>query len=192
MLKRKKKENPVLTYEEEHNKHFWRYQKSSRVLIWAGAINFVSLVVSIIQAIVTKESSLFFYFCFGIDDVIFQALALIPFFQTDVGSYFYLASIVLVAMITTAGAVLLSVFASQGKKKWLWAAVIAYAIDALLIIASYFLGENIASIWMMFALHLIVLGFLAIAVREYYKIIEIAVKHGVIKQRNEGEQNGIK
>ncbi len=192
MLKRKKKEKPVLTYEEEHNKHFWRYQKSSRVLIWAGAINFVSLVVSIIQAIVTKESSLFFYFCFGIDDVIFQALALIPFFQTDVGSYFYLASIVLVAMITTAGAVLLSVFASQGKKKWLWAAVIAYAIDALLIIASYFLGENIASIWMMFALHLIVLGFLAIAVREYYKIIEIAVKHGVIKQRNEGEQNGIK
>lgn len=192
MLKRKKKEKPVLTYEEEHNKHFWRYQKSSRVLIWAGAINFVSLVVSIIQAIVTKESSLFFYFCFGIDDVIFQALALIPFFQTDVGSYFYLASIILVAMITTAGAVLLSVFASQGKKKWLWAAVIAYAIDALLIIASYFLGENIASIWMMFGLHLIVLGFLAIAVREYYKIIEIAVKHGVIKQRNEGEQNGVK
>ena len=95
-------------------------------------------------------------------------------------------------MITTAGAVLLSVFASQGKKKWLWAAVIAYAIDALLIIASYFLGENIASIWMMFGLHLIVLGFLAIAVREYYKIIEIAVKHGVIKQRNEGEQNGVK
>ena len=187
MLKKRKKEKPVLTYEEEHNKHFWRFQKSSRVLIWAGAINFVSLVVSIIQAIVNKESSLVFYFCFGIDDVIFQSLALIPFFQTTTGSYFYLAAIILVAIITTSGAVLLSVFASQGKKKWLWASVIAYAIDALLIIPAYFLGENIASIWMMFALHLIVLGFLAIAVREYYKIIEIAIKHGVIKNQNEGE-----
>ena len=192
MLKKKKKEKPVLTYEEEHNKHFWRYQKSSRVLIWAGAINFVSLIVSIIQSIVSKDSSLFFYFCFGIDDVIFQALALIPFFQTATGSYFYIASIILVAMMTTAGAVLLSVFASQGKKKWLWASVIVYSVDALIIIPAYFLGENIASIWMMLGLHLIVLGFLAIAVREYYKIIEIAVKHGVIKQQNEGEQNGTK
>ena len=188
MLNRKRQKR-ILTYEEEHNKHFWRYQKASRVLIWAGAINVVSLIVSVIQSLVNK-TTLFFYLCFGLDDVLYQVLRLVPFFQTSTGAYFYIASILAISIITSSGAVLISVFASQGKKNYLWAMVIAYAIDSLLIIASYFLGENIASIWMMFALHIIILAFLAIAVYEYYKIIEVAIRHGVIKNKNEGEQDG--
>lgn len=186
-----RKNKRELTYKEEHNKHFFRFQKASRVMIWAGAISFISLVVSVLQAL-QKQSALFFYFCFGIDDVIFRALTFIPYFQNNNGFVLYIVLIFIISIITTAGAVLLSVYASQGKKKPLWAMFIIYAIDTLAIIGSYFLGENIISIWMMFGLHVIVLAFLGIAIYEYYKVIEVAVKHGALKPKvTEGvKENG--
>ena len=190
MKKKARKEKRPLTYKEEHNKTLDRFRKSSRLLIWVGAFNVISLLVAIIQY-ASGTGSLFFYFCFGCNDLLFQAIARIPNFFIN-HTILYFVIIVIIALITTAGAVLLGVFASQGKKKFLFGSLIFYMLDTLCIIPCAFLGETYISILSMSVLHVAILSIIVIAVYEYYKIINIAKKHGILKEKEEsgGEQNG--
>ena len=119
MKRKEKAKKEPLSYKEVHNKALDRFKKSSRLLIWVGALNVISLLVSIIQY-ASGESALFFYFCFGLNDLIFQALANIPGFFTNY-TVLYFVTIVIIAILTTTGSTLLGVFASQGKKKFLYA-----------------------------------------------------------------------
>ena len=59
-----KKEKKPLTYQEEHNKALDRFKKSSRLIIWVGVLNVISLLIAIINYF-TQETTLYFYFCFG-------------------------------------------------------------------------------------------------------------------------------
>lgn len=182
-LFRKNKE--PLSYKEEHNNAYERFHKSSRLLIWAGALNVISLLVSIIQFTVDKET-LYFYFCFGSNDLFFMALAHIPnFIEQYIALYFVV--IVIIALLTSVGAILLGVFASQGKKKPLFGSLIFYGIDTLFIIPCAFIGESYVSILLMSVLHVVILSIIVFAVYEYYKVIEIARRYGVLKQNNESE-----
>ena len=184
-MKKSKKEKKPLSYKEEHNKALDRFHKSSRLLIWVGALNVISLLVAIIQY-TSGNGSLFFYFCFGCNDLIFQAIANIPNFFTNY-TVLYFVIIVAIALLTTTGAVLLGVFASQGKKKWLFASLIFYMLDTLCIIPCAFLGETYISILSMSVIHVAILALIVVAVYEYYKIINIAERHGVLKPNNESE-----
>ena len=175
-----------LTYEEEHNKAYDRFKKSSRLLIWVGALNVISLLISIINYF-TIQKNLYFYFCFGFNDLIFQSLALIPNFFNNM-TILYFIVIVLIALLSSAGAILLSVFASQGKKKYIFGSIIFYLIDTLMIIPCAFLGESYISILLMSVLHIVILSILIVSIYEYYKIIEIAKRYGVLKER-EGDEN---
>ena len=77
--KRKKEKRPkkVLTYEEEHNLHYGRFQRSSHAFLWAAIINVIGLIVIIVQA-TQGQSELSFYINFASCDLIFRSLALIP------------------------------------------------------------------------------------------------------------------
>ena len=192
MKKKERVKKEPLSYKEEHNKALDRFKKSSRLLIWVGALNVISLLISIIQ-FATGSSELFFYFCFGIDDVIFQALANIPYFFAHY-TVWYFVIIVTIALLTTTGAVLLGVFASQGKKKFLYASLIFYMVDTLTIIPCALLGEIYISILLMSVLHVAILAIIVVSVYEFYRIIAIAEKHGVLKQNleSEGDENASK
>lgn len=184
-MKQKKKKEP-LSYKEEHNRTLERFRKSSRLLIWVGALNVISLLVSIIQFVIDGET-LYFYFCFGSNDLIFRSLMHVP----DILNKFialYFVIIVIIALATSAGAILLGVFASQGKKKPLFGSLIFYAIDTLLIIPCAFVGESYISILLMSVIHVAILFIIIFAVYEYYKIIEIAKRYGVLKQSIESEE----
>ena len=185
MKRKERAKKEPLSYREEHNKAYDRFKKSSRLLIWVGALNVISLLVSIIQ-FATGTNELFFYFCFGINDVIFQALANIPNFFASYTVWYFII-IVTIALLTTTGAVLLGVFASQGKKTFLFASLIFYMIDTLAIIPCALLGESYISILLMSVLHVAILAIIIVSVYEYYQIIAIAEKHGVIKQKEESE-----
>lgn len=185
MKRKEKAKKEPLSYKEVHNKALDRFKKSSRLLIWVGALNVISLLVSIIQY-ASGESALFFYFCFGLNDLIFQALANIPGFFTNY-TVLYFVTIVIIAILTTTGSTLLGVFASQGKKKFLYASLIFYMIDTLAIVPCAFLGEVYLSILLMSVLHVVILTIIVIAVYEYYQIINIAKRYGIIQQENESE-----
>ena len=180
-----KKEKKPLTYQEEHNKALDRFKKSSRLIIWVGVLNVISLLIAIINYF-TQETTLYFYFCFGFNDLIFQLLAMIPSFFKDF-TVLYMISIIAIALLSSAGAVLLGVFASQGKKKFLWASIIFYMVDTLFIIPCAIIGESYISILLMSVLHIIILAILIIAIYEFYKIIEIAKRYGVLKENKEGD-----
>lgn len=174
-----------LTYEYEHNRAYSRYRWASRLIIWIGVLNVVSLLVSIIQ-FTRGEAEPFFYFCFASNDLIFQLLLLIPNFFLNYRWLYFLIAII-IALASTSGMVLLGVYASQGKRKALWASMIIYLIDSLLIIPCYFVGEYAVSILLMSILHIVFLTIIAIAIYYYNKIIIIAEKYHILKE--EGEEN---
>ena len=187
--KQKKAKKPrVLSYEEKHNRHYGYFSKASRVLLWAGIINVVSLLVSIIQAYTNEGSSIYFYFCFGFNDLIFKLLYNnVTYFSTS-GMWLYIIIIILIAMISSAGSVLLSINAAKGKKFFLWFGFGFYIIDTLLIaLCYYFGGESITSIWFMIAFHAIIIAFQCVSLYEYYKIVALAKQYGMLKAKEESE-----
>ena len=177
-MKKVRREPP--TYKEIHNKTLERFKKSSRLIIWAGVLNVISLLISIIQFATIKDN-LYFYFCFGCNDLIFRSLMYIPNFVNKFIVLYFIV-IVLIAILTTSLAVILGVFGSQGKKKALWGSLIFYTIDTTFIIPCIFIGESTISIILMSVLHIAILLIIIFAVYEYYKIIEIAKRYGVLKE----------
>lgn len=176
----KKNKQEKLSYEEEHNKYLSRYKKASRVFIYAGAFNVVGLVISLLQS-TQNGNAMFFYFCFGFDNFLFRLLYQIPFLQTS-GFWLYVVMMFIIAIFTSSVAILASVFASQGKKKWLNGILISYLIDVLFIIPTYLVGEEYYSCLLMAVFHVIVMAFMGMALYYYQKIIDLALEKGIIKK----------
>jgi hypothetical protein len=178
-----KKKTP-LTYEEAHNKAFWRYQKSSQILVWTGILNFIGLIIAIIQLNTTEQHLFNPFLCYSSNIFAFKSLMLIP--NLNQINFVWYLLVFAIALISSVGMILLGVYAQQGKKKHLFAGVSIYIFDLFCTLLLIFIEDSYASLWLIAGIHVIVIAFLMVAIFEYFNIIKIAVKYGVIKEK---EQN---
>jgi hypothetical protein len=181
----KKKKPEELTYEEEHNKAFNAYKKSSQIGIWGGVLNVLGLLIAIAQISEMKFLNLFL--CYGSTNFFIDLMML----NTSLAAspWFYIIGFA-IAMALSAVFILLSVFASQGKKIPLILSVVLYFIDLCFVFPLGLLGfENVGTLWLNVAVHVIILGFLFIALYQYVKIIKIAIKYGILKEEREENLN---
>jgi hypothetical protein len=176
----KKKNRTQLTYEEAHNKAFSRFQKSSQILIWAGVLNFFGLIVAIIQLNTSNINTFNPFLCFSSNILAFKGLMVAGIF-IDNKILWYIVSF-LIAIISSVGMIILGVYAKQGKKVHLFMGVSLYVLDMFCTIPLIFIEENLASLWLIAGIHVIITAFLIVAIYEYFNIIKIAVKYGVIKE----------
>ena len=191
-MKKERKERPkrVKTYEEQHNAAFARYQKFSGALIWAGILNVVSLIIIIVQGTtgMVENNAITFNFCFGISDLTFRLLALIPYFSNG-GEWLYYVTIVVVAMIYSTGAIFLGVMCRKGKIKALWSGAIIYLLDSFFIIpSSIWLSQSVLGMWIMVGLHIVILAIHGYAIVIYYQIVDLAVHYKRISPQVEEEK----
>ena len=188
--RKRDKKKRVLTYEEEHNLHYGRFQRSSHAFLWAAIINVIGLIVTIVQA-TQGQTELSFYINFASCDLIFRSLALIPYFNSG-GEWLYIILIILVAALFSGLAIWLSVTASQGKIKLLWLELILYVVDLFVVLPCYFFfGEAESVLWAMFILHAIVIFFMVWSLYEYYRIKDLAIQHGRLKEESEEQENDV-
>ena len=184
-ITKNKKEKKPLTYAEAHNKAFWAFHKSSRIMIWAGVLNVAGLIIGIVQRFTESLSPSFFIsdtflsaklggsfynfsLCFSTNSFVFRLLETLKW--ADAG---FISLIIGIAILFTAGAVVLGVFASQGKKWALISEIIFYIFDMAMIIPCYLIGEATIYLWIMIGLHVVILGFLGVAIYQYYNLFTI-------------------
>lgn len=173
------------SYVELHNRAVERFRKSSRILIWAGIFNVLGLAIGIVQVSSGVSDTLPFYFCFGILDILFNSLIVMI---NNVYAEFAIA--IVVAMALSVGAILLSVFASQGRKRPLIIATGLYFIDWVLVLIAYFLSlESWQNLIMSCGFHLIISACLAYAIYQYFNVINIE-KRFVNKSESAEEAKG--
>ena len=165
-----KKRGPT-SYVETHNSAVIRYRRYCKAFIWVGVVNFVGLLVGIIQYYAQNiESRVPFYYCFGFGDFLFNILAVI----NGMPAALFWVIVVLVTLLTTVGAVLLGLFSSFGKKKYLYAMVIAYFIDWIFSFLAFFVaGEDTIGLMINAGIHVVATFFVILAVYQYYQVINI-------------------
>ena len=182
-----KREKRKPSYVTLHNNAVVRFQKSSRIFIWAGVVNFVGLIIGNIQYATGNLADPPFYFCFGIANF---GLNLI-YFKTELPIVWLYVIAYAIALLLTAGAVLLGVFSSQAKKKFLYASVIVYFVDWIFVLLAFFLaGESWMGLLFNGGIHAIITFFLVIAIYEYHNVLNIEKRFEKPKQENneEGEE----
>ena len=192
-MARKKRERAPRSYVQMHNGAVIRYQRASRIMVWAGVLNFVGLIISNIQFVTGQVEKIQFHFCFGISNFFFNLLrdrAELP----DAWFYIILYG---VTLIMTAGAVLLGVYSSQAKKKVLIASIAIYFVDWIMMLLAFFTAvEPQSELMVLFfsgGIHIIITFFLIIALYEYYKVIKIEKMFEKPKKEQpveEGKENG--
>ena len=192
-MARKKRERAPRSYVQMHNGAVIRYQRASRIMVWAGVLNFVGLIISNIQFVTGQVEKIQFHFCFGISNFFFNLLrdrAELPY------AWFYII-LYGVTLIMTAGAVLLGVYSSQAKKKVLIASIAIYFVDWIMMLLAFFTAvEPQSELMVLFfsgGIHIIITFFLIIALYEYYKVIKIEKMFEKPKKEQpveEGKENG--
>ena len=177
----KKKKTPP-TYEEAHNKAFARYQKSSQILIWSGALNFFGLIIAIIQLNTTETHTFNPFLCYSSNILAFRGLMLVEGLSEI--NYLWYILVFAISILSSVGMILLGVYAQQGKKTHLFTGISLYVLDMFCTIPLIFVEQEIANLWLIAGIHIIVVAFLIVAIYEYFNIIKIAVKYGVIKKED--------
>ena len=163
------KRGPV-SYVDTHNAAVIRYRRYCKSFIWVGIINFIGLLVGIIQYYIQSASDKVpFYYCFGFSDFAFNLLA-----YTGMPAWLFWIVVVLLSILTTSGAVLLGLFASQGKKKFLIGMLVAYLLDWIFCLLAYFVaGEEVIGLMINAGIHVVASFFLIMALYEYYQVLNI-------------------
>ena len=168
---RRKKE---ASYVDLHNNAVIKYRRAARTFIWAGIVNFVGLIIGVVQHYTIEanaDQSIPFYFCFGLNDFLFSWFES---FNMHIALFWVLASVI--ALATTAGAVLLGVYAAMGKKKVLIAMISAYGIDWLFLILKstlFFTRDGLLGLFINLGIHVIISFFIIVAVYQFYNVINI-------------------
>lgn len=168
------KKKTTASYVDLHNSAVIRFRRASRIFIWAGVVNFVGLIIGIVQHYTDSanaESPIPFYFCFGLNDLLFS------WFETfNLHPALFWVIVGVIALATTAGAVLLGVYASMGKKKVLFAMIIAYGVDWLFILVKNLLlfeRDGLIGLLLNVGIHVIISFFIIVAVYQFYNVINI-------------------
>ena len=108
--------------------------------------------------------------------------------------------VALVTVATTAGAVLLGLFSSQGKKKLLFTMAGVYFLDWIFALLAYFVaGESAIGLMINAGIHVVATFFVIMAIYQYYNVINIEKRFKNIptvaetkekeKHLNESEEN---
>lgn len=127
------------------------------------------------------DTEMFFYFCFGFNDLIFRLIYINSTWFTGNGFWLYLVIIVIIAIASSALVTVVALQAKKGRSKWLWGGLIGMIIDTLFILPCYFFAEESeTSLWFMFVFHMVILVAIAMAIFMYYKIIDLAKKYGML------------
>ena len=161
--------NRTVSYVDSHNNAVIRYRRCCKAFIWVGVVNFVGLIVGIIQYYAQgTESSVPFYYCFGVCDMLFSAL-----YGSIHIAWFYVI-VAATSLLTTSGAVLLGLFASYGKKRFLYTMAIVYLVDWVVVILNYALiTRNLIGLLINAGIHAIATFFIIMAIYQYYNVINI-------------------
>ena len=168
---RRKKE---ASYVDLHNNAVIKYRRAARTFIWAGIVNFVGLIIGVVQHYTIEANAdqpIPFYFCFGLNDFLFSWFES---FNMPIALFWVFAS--LIALATTAGAVLLGVYAAMGKKKILIAMISAYGIDWLFLILKstlFFARDGLFGLFINLGIHVIISFFIIVAVYQFYNVVNI-------------------
>ena len=170
MKKKPKKQRAPRSYVSMHNAAVSRFQKSSRIFIWAGVLNFVGLIIANVRLVAENSGQMPFYFCFGILNYFFNVLH----YYTSIPTVWFYIIVYASALLLSAGAVLLGVKASQPSKKALYACMGIYFVDWIFVFLAFFLA-NETWIGLLFngGIHAIITFFLIFAVYEYFNVFNI-------------------
>lgn len=164
------RKNYQASYIDLHNMAVIRYRRACRAFIWAGVVNQMGLTIGIIQYFVQGRDWMPFYLCFGVCD--FTFLMLFPIMGISSPWFWIIVAVLLTA--TTAGAVLLGVFSSQGKKSFLLTMLIAYFVDWIMVFLAHFIaGEDLLGLMINAGVHVVVSFFIIMAVYQYYNVLNI-------------------
>lgn len=165
-----KNKNRQISYVDSHNKAVIRYRRACRAFIWVGVVNFIGLIIGIVQYFTQSRDWMPFFYCFGICDFTFSML----FPVMGVTSPWFWIIVAFLSLATTAGAVLLGVFSSYGKKVYLFAMIIAYFIDWIMVFLAHFVaGEDLLGLFINAGIHIIASFFIIMALYQYYNVINI-------------------
>lgn len=188
MFKFGRREKKKLSYVDAHNNAVTKYRRACKAFIWVGVVNFVGLLVGIIQFYIQGSAdSVPFYYCFGISEFLFS------FMQGRVPTALFWVIVAIFTTATTAGAVLLGLFSSHGKKKLLFTMVSIYFVDWVFVLLAYFLVTgNVIGLMINAGIHVVATFFIILAVFEYYNVINIEKTYGrplPTKQEEVPEEN---
>lgn len=166
----KNKGERQISYVDTHNRAVIRYRRACRAFIWVGVVNFIGLIVGIIQYFTQSRDWMPFFYCFGICDFTFSMLFPIM----TINNPWFWVIVALMSLATTAGAVLLGVYSSYGKKKILFTMLIAYFVDWIMVFLAHFVaGEDLLGLFINAGIHIIASFFIILAVYQYYNVINI-------------------
>ena len=173
-----KKNQPPLTYAEEHNKAVRLFRKTVIFLMWAGIISILATIIGVFRSEAGFGMSLAF-------NVLINNLI----FNLDLPDYATYLSIFAISIATGALFAALGFFAQQGKKIFLFIGLGLYLFDFGL--AFFVYGANWSTTYAFtIATHLVIVGALIIAIYEYYHVIAIELRYRGSKQVIIEETNG--
>ena len=164
-----RKRGPV-SYVDTHNAAVVNYRRACKAFIWVGVVNFVGLLVGIIQFYIQNSGEVVpFYYCFGICDFLFNLLA-----HTTIHPALFWVIVAIMTVATTAGAVLLGLFSSHGKKVLLITMVSVYFLDWIFVFLAFFLaGETTIGLLINAGIHVVATFFIIMAIYQYYNVLNI-------------------
>ena len=163
----------TISYVDSHNTAVLRYRRYCKAFIWVGVVNFVGLIIGIIQFYIQKNVEVVpFYFCFGVCDILFSLLYPLTLQGLHIAWFWVIA--ISFSLITTSLAVLGGLFSSYGKKKYLFSILIFYFVDWVLVILNYFfVARYLTGLLINAGIHAISTFFIVMAVYQYYNVINI-------------------
>ena len=165
-----RKRGPI-SYVDTHNKAVINYRRACKAFIWVGVVNFVGLLIGVIQFYIQKSNNVVpFYYCFGISDFLFNLLNKTV--TMPIALFWVMVAVITISL--SAGAAILGLFASQGKKVFLFTMVGVYFLDWIFVLLAFFVaGESTIGLMINAGIHVVATFFIIMAVYQYYNVINI-------------------
>lgn len=165
-----RKRGPI-SYVDTHNKAVINYRRACKAFIWVGVVNFVGLLIGVIQFYIQKSNNVVpFYYCFGISDFLFNLLNKTV--TMPIALFWVMVAVITISL--SAGAAILGLFASQGKKVFLFTMVGVYFLDWIFVLLAFFVaGESTIGLMVNAGIHVVATFFIIMAVYQYYNVINI-------------------
>ena len=165
-----RKRGPV-SYVDTHNKAVINYRRACKAFIWVGVVNFGGLLIGVIQFYIQKSNNVVpFYYCFGISDFLFNLLNKTV--TMPIALFWVMVAVITISL--SAGAAILGLFASQGKKVFLFTMVGVYFLDWIFVLLAFFVaGESTIGLMINAGIHVVATFFIIMAVYQYYNVINI-------------------
>ena len=177
LLKNHKQRRKEASYVDLHNNAVIRYRRACRTFIWAGVVNFLGVIIGAVQHYTLEggtEEPVSYWLCFGTGEFLFTLFEHLGLMANILALYWVLVG--LIALALTAGATLLGLFSSQGKKKVLIAMIIAYGVDWIFTFLKafiFFSRDGLIGLLISAGVHAIISFFLIMALYQYGNVINI-------------------